>query len=324
MADIDLDVTPYNTGTGWTPLFGFWAQFDGNNHTISGLYINDPDREGAGLFAHFSPGVRADGFLRNVALVDVDITSGINVGALAGQVSVPTSNVFASGTVVAERANASTVGGLIGSAESKIDRAMSAVHVVGGDVGGQQLFGGLAGFAASGITNSYAMGSVTVPGTGAKSVGGLVGFADWVVSNNYSTAAVSVAADATLVGGFVGEFGDNGTSTGNEWDRETSGQASGQAGIPRTTSQMQSPIAPGTGINDPYNMWDASVWDFGSSSQYPALKDFVLSEARQRALLGGIALSVSEATLDEDSGTTSVTITGRLLARPARRRPGCS
>lgn len=44
MNDIDLNVSPYNSGSGWTPLGTsssyFYGHFDGGGHTISNLYIS--------------------------------------------------------------------------------------------------------------------------------------------------------------------------------------------------------------------------------------------------------------------------------------------
>jgi len=55
-ADIDLSAygTRFNNGKGWIPIGNFSNQFsghfNGNNHTISGFYINDTELDFAGLF----------------------------------------------------------------------------------------------------------------------------------------------------------------------------------------------------------------------------------------------------------------------------------
>ena len=74
-------------------------------------------------------------------------------------------------------------------------------------------------------------------------------------------------------------MGDNegGTVTNSYWDTRTSGQGSGSPGSGRTTSQLQSP----TGYSGIYGSWNVDIdedntndnpWNFGTSSQYPALK----------------------------------------------------
>ena len=303
VADIDLDVAPYNTGSGWDPIGGLvGTPVHGNNHTISGLFIDRPDESDVGLFSNASD-------IRDLALVDVDVTGGRSVGAFTASGITQLSNVFASGTVTASKVGAVSIGGLSGSANSITD-SFSAVHVVA-DAAGASAVGGLAGNTQGVVTNSYAVGSVTVTGTGANSIGGLAGNTAGIV-NSYSLAAVSVPADATEVGGLRGAVSAN-NAPESYWNTETSGQAESGAGTARTTSQLQSPTAPGANAGDTYHGWDTDVWDFGTSSQYPALKGLPLTPAEQRAELDGVALSVSAVELAEDSGSMSVTITGRLL-----------
>ena len=149
-----------------------------------------------------------------------------------------------------------------------------------------------------GVVASYATGSVE----GDIQVGGLIGAihersdADEAVTITASYATGSVQGNR-YVGGLIGgttylEGGAPGgiTVTASYWDTQTSGQATGVGdGDPtgvqgRTTAQLQSPIEY-TGI---YSAWNADLdnadgddnsatgtddfWDFGTSSQYPALK----------------------------------------------------
>ena len=149
-----------------------------------------------------------------------------------------------------------------------------------------------------GVVASYATGSVE----GDIQVGGLIGAihersdADEAVTITASYATGSVQGNRS-VGGLIGgtsylEGGAAGgvTVTASYWDTQTSGQTTGVgAGGPtgvqgRTTAQFQSPIGY-TGI---YSTWDEDLdnadgddnsatgtdnfWDFGTSSQYPALK----------------------------------------------------
>ena len=86
-------------GKGWVPIgeytsggtspYGspYSAFFDGNNNTISNLYINRPDEEGVGLFGnvgHSNYGRRDSVQIRNVKLRDVNVRGSENVGALVG------------------------------------------------------------------------------------------------------------------------------------------------------------------------------------------------------------------------------------------------
>lgn len=53
-ANVDLNVAPYNTGTGWTPIGDHTAPFtgslDGNNFSVQNLYISSPTFNEQGLF----------------------------------------------------------------------------------------------------------------------------------------------------------------------------------------------------------------------------------------------------------------------------------
>ena len=149
-----------------------------------------------------------------------------------------------------------------------------------------------------GVIASYATGSVE----GDIQVGGLVGSifqnsdAPEVVTITASYAAGNVQGNR-YVGGLIGgiSYKDNDAAGGTTvsssyWDTQTSGQATGvgeggSTGVQaQTTAQLKSPIGY-TGI---YSTWNADLdnadgddnsatetddfWDFGTSSQYPALK----------------------------------------------------
>ena len=108
------DTTYWNSGAGWNPIGGhvaaspqpsFTAAFEGNNHTISNLYINlntsgDDDGRYVGLFAN----IGSSGTIRNLGLVNPYVKntrSGagtlIYYGALAGLSSSPVSRAYVDG-----------------------------------------------------------------------------------------------------------------------------------------------------------------------------------------------------------------------------------
>ena len=84
VADIDLNVLPWNTGEGWEPIGNgtnrFFGNFDGNGHTIENLYINRPETNNIGLFGYLGD----QGILENVALLDVTVNGYDRVGSLIG------------------------------------------------------------------------------------------------------------------------------------------------------------------------------------------------------------------------------------------------
>lgn len=73
--DIDMNVEPYNTGKGWTPIPSFMGTLDGDGHAIKHLYINDPELENVGLFSNLDSESTTQ--VVNLALLDVSITAKI-------------------------------------------------------------------------------------------------------------------------------------------------------------------------------------------------------------------------------------------------------
>lgn len=134
------------------------------------------------------------------------------------------------------------------------------------------MVGGLVGSLHEGaIVDSYAVNAVN----GGYYVGGLVG-STW---NGMPEITNSYAADFVYgwqAGGILGS-GEAEVSA-SYWDVDTTLQETSLVGIPATTAELQNPTS-ATGI---YADWDPSVWDFGTSSQYPALKHGKGSVERQR------------------------------------------
>ena len=172
---------------------------------------------------------------------------------------------FATGPVTSD----SSAGGLVGYHQSKL---ISGSYATGQVTGSRT--GGLVGTVATPreeatIRASYATGSVD-----GGTAGGLVGhvYDEGIITASYATGRVA----GSRTGGLVGDD-EGGTVTNSYWDTRTSGQGSGSPGSGRTTSQMQSPRSY-SGI---YGSWNADIdednindnpWDFGTSSEYPALR----------------------------------------------------
>ncbi|MBW6515779.1 MAG: hypothetical protein K0B81_04065 [Candidatus Cloacimonetes bacterium] len=227
MADIDLNLYPYNEGAGWEPIGNFnnnntqnafWGHFDGNSHTISNLYINRPTTNDVGLLGR----VR-DSNISNLSLVNVSVTGNNRTGGLIGNAQgtgYGITNCYVNGSVTGNQ----RTGGVIGSA-SEIDildcrfwgmvtgddnyiGGLGGYLAIGGIidnsfsiviVSGIEYVGGLIGLKSSGaINNCYASGSVN----GVSRTGGLVGrFSSTTISNSYSNATV---AGDFYIGGFAG------------------------------------------------------------------------------------------------------------------------
>ena len=163
-----------------------------------------------------------------------------------------------------------SIGGLVGSNRA----AITSSYATGSVSGSGNNVGGLVGFNnGATITNSYATGSVSGLG---NNVGGLVGSTlnASKIENSYATGTVEGSDSSSHVGGLVG----NDTSIMISNSYWLSGSASGGGtNVPtdteRTVEQLTSPTTPGTVSTDAYYTWRNEDWDFGTSNQFPIIKD---------------------------------------------------
>ena len=212
--------TAWTTGQGWNSIGDrFEATFDGSGYTVNKLYINRPDTYNVGLFLWND----RDGVIRNIGVVDVDIT-GQSGGGLAGGNAGTISDSYSTGRVEGSGGLVGRNGLPIGMQHSaKISRSHSSAEVSGSNVGGLagENFGAIMFSHASGnvsadadgdggglvarnyygtIRASYATGNVS----GGDPVGGLAGYL-WAgsIDSSYATGSVE-AGDTGTAGGLVG------------------------------------------------------------------------------------------------------------------------
>jgi|GEM_PF-1791993 len=188
--DIDCsDTVNWNNGEGFVPIRDFFGYFDGNNKIISGLYINLPESSDVGLFSKINIFSR----IKDLGLVNIDITGSYSVGGLVGSNSGIIENVYTTGKVE----GGTDVGGLIGATYNSTEALIGSYSSA--DVLGVNGVGGLIGDNNnSRIENSYSTGNVN----GNTNVGGLIGdnFCSHI-ENSYSTGNVN---GNTHVGGLIG------------------------------------------------------------------------------------------------------------------------
>jgi hypothetical protein len=219
----DIDLSNYDASNPWEPIGDsvnpFEGNFDGNNHTISNLYVNTHfSNEYLGLFGY----VRDSGSIKNVKLENAYVEGDYQVGALVGYVNGGTfENITVTGSVYGWE---DEVGGVIGYSENSILTNVKAEVYVegydnvggitgysindtvsgvsfGGEVKGSHYYiGGLFGIVVDGtIRNSSSTGSVS----GHQYIGGLAGALDHsTISRSYSHADVSNTDDD--MGGLIG------------------------------------------------------------------------------------------------------------------------
>jgi len=184
----------------WSPIgitstYYFAGNFDGNSHTVSGIYINTTSNY-QGLFGYTS-----DSTIQNVGVINSYIKGGTSVGGVVGYNSSSTvTNCYNLGTVTGSGSN---VGGVVGRNYGTITNCYNT-----GTVSGSYYVGGVVADNAEGtITNCYNTG--TVKGSGY--VGGVVGYNySGIITNCYNIGKVTGSADS--VGGVVG-YNNNSTIT---------------------------------------------------------------------------------------------------------------
>jgi len=284
--DSDIDASGNFIPIG-TPESPFGGVFRGNGYVISGLRVDRPNDDFAGLFGYADKAV-----ISGVYLVNANIVGRNNVGALVGRALNTVIDSCAAVGSAGQVRGVGSVGGLAGSGlVTLIHRSYSTVSVTGsgrgvgglvGTSGGSMISGnyasglvkgggasgGLIGEADFGMVQfSYAAGSVA--GDGAPGAGGLIGMISGGVRILQCYSAGSVEGMALGTGGLIGKLGTGGGRvTESYWDTESSGQLLSSGGIAKSTDDMKS--------KNTYTKWDfhnAGLEDpvWGIADSYPYL-----------------------------------------------------
>ena len=212
MTDIDLNG---NESFQWTPIglnsYSFGGCFDGNNHIISGVYINLSYANRVGFF----------GYTNGATILDLIIsgnkisTTGLNAGGIIGiaggltVVSGCGNNVEYVSSDKASYVNTCS-GGIVGQAEDSVSiiNCYNSGSIYSHSYS-SSYSGGIVGQAGNmvSVINCYNMGGVDSFSVSSYS-GGIVGQVEGTstLTNNYNIAAVSSFADSnSCSGGIIGK-----------------------------------------------------------------------------------------------------------------------
>ena len=234
------------------------------------------------------------------SVVAGEVRGSDNVGGLVGD-QVSQARIYSSSIVAGEVSGGNNVGGLVGYG---LSAEIHSSSVVVGEVSGNEDVGGLVGqgIQAQIVSSSVVVGEVS----GANEEGGLTGgFLGGKVAYSY---VVSGSNTAILAGQ------GSGTGVASYWDSDTSDvpQADGNHGEAKTSNDLRRP----TGYDGIYATWDDNtdlfgdgnvplavwcdrdnsgdieggeetsdnlIWDFGTSSQYPAIRCTPIDPAEWRS-----------------------------------------
>ncbi len=212
-----------NSGTfrEWTPIGtdytkAYTGTFDGQSHTISGLYYSDTNGY-CGLFGYVGSG----GQVKNVKVDDSYINDTVFVGGVCGYNYGGTiTNCSFDGSVTGTSPLTLT-GGVCGINDGTLTNCYNTGSVTGvRDVGGVC---GSSGYSST-ITNCYNDGSVTATGDNAN-VGGVCGQNDSTITNCYNTGSVTGTGES--VGGVCGRNDGTITNCYNTGDVTGTGNGTG-------------------------------------------------------------------------------------------------
>ena len=273
-ADLDLSAAAgWDGGKGFDPIGSesapFSGIFNGDGYVLRGLRIRRGGDDPVGFFAYLGDGAR----VVSLGIADARVEGRMTVGALAGDVAENArledvwawGRVFGATSVTVDSILETTmavgfggmVGGLVGHLAGGIERGWFGGHAraENGDSAG-----GLVGFAeiSGRIEDSWAMAAVR----GESMVGGLLGGAIeglTVTVIDSSWAAGPVFSTVSMYGGLAGlstDYSENSFS-----GIETSGRSQAGGG--------------GIAVNSILTLianWDADVWSFGGTLDFPILR----------------------------------------------------
>ena len=217
------------TFTEWTPM-GYYSDpysgiFDGDNHTISGLYFNNPKRMEAGLFGG------SNGTIKNVGVVDSYFCGYDFVGGICGSNQGTVDNCYNKGSVKGQKTEGWTnVGGVCGSNyfDCTITNCYNTGNVYGetdGRSDSQEAHvGGVCGWNAGYIRKCYNTGNVngnleTKEFGHYLFIGGVCGQSHGSIENCYNTGTIKRGPNDTdtkrVAGGICGKYASDFASIKN-------------------------------------------------------------------------------------------------------------
>ncbi len=215
--DIDFNdaataISSWDSNQGWTPIGNnttkFTGTYNGQGHTINGLFIDRSSTYYIGLFGYISgSNARVD----SLGVTNADVTGSSYVGGLVGyNFSSTVENSYSTGSV----SGSSFVGGLAGVNYSG---TITNSYNTGAVSGSSNYVGGLVGYNYSAtITNCYSTGAVS----GSSYVGGLVGRnVSSTVSNSFwDTQTSGQSGSAGGMDKTTAEMQTQSTYTSAGWD----------------------------------------------------------------------------------------------------------
>ena len=210
--------------TSWTPIGNYSKQyvgkFDGQGHTVSGLYLNTSTNY-VGLFGYLGENGEVKGEVKNVGVIDSYLQGQSNVGGVCGYNDGTISGCYNTGKISSTGVEPVDTGGVCGANYGTISDCYNT-----GTVSGYSQVGGICGKNHGGntVTGCYNTGTVS----GNSEIGGVCGYNGFngscTISGCYNTGTVS---GNFCIGGVCGNNNCGSTITGCYSIGTVSGENSG-------------------------------------------------------------------------------------------------
>ncbi len=199
VSDINLEGSEDNQ---WVPIGNHSNQyagtFDGDNYTISGLYINDSTAGYQGLFGV----ANVNATIKNLLVKDVEITANDGASAIVAVSSADIINVYVDNvTIVA----LNFVGAIVGYNQGNIYVSSASNIELTATVSNAQI-GGISGYNDSNIVATYVNNAIITADASLVMLGGIVGhnYSGEIVSSYINDMILNNTGNSTNVGGIIG------------------------------------------------------------------------------------------------------------------------
>ena len=215
--DIDLTGEAW-TPEAWTPIGNtstiYTGAFNGQNHTISGMKIDDATGY-SGLFGAVTGTVRDFTVTGTITIntTDTDLKVGGAVGCLGTTTAAGTVSGVTSGVNITVTSGSGHIGGVVGTMMNDMEPTVESCIYTGTITDSYEVncLAGVVAYIRSGnIRNCANRGTVSATGTGGN-VGGILGYgnnAEIYIRSCYNTGTVTGGSNA-MVGAIIGQNNNN-------------------------------------------------------------------------------------------------------------------
>lgn len=206
--NIAINDKTYPTAWTWTPIGNdahpfngtFDGIFDGNNYTISGLYLTS---FAIGTNSYFNCGgifgvIGKTGVVKNLLVTDVTLKGKFDsFGAIAGKNLGKITECQSTINIHEETRQCDNTGGLVGTNNGEITLCYTTTNISDTEEGTHNTVGGLVGVNNGDIHKSYSKNHIN----GNDYIGGLVGENNGTIANCHTTGKIQ---GANYIGGISG------------------------------------------------------------------------------------------------------------------------